>query len=85
MYTTEKGHFKTIKTGRPWSHDRQAYDRVFAELVTFEMEAYRSSEGGNVFRFDDKKGRTVRLKRTPASFDKTQGTASRALTRFASP
>ena len=53
VHNRERAFLSQERQKEQGQHDRQAYDKVFAELVTFIIETQRSSEGENVFRLSD--------------------------------
>ena len=53
VYNRERSFLRQQKQEEQHQHDRQAYDRAFAELVTYIIETQRSNEGGNVFKLSD--------------------------------
>ena len=53
VYNRERAFLRQQRQQEQGQHDRQAYDRAFAERVTFIIETQRSSDGGHVFKLSD--------------------------------
>lgn len=53
VYNRERSFLRQQDQGEQKQHDRQAYERAFAELVTYIVETQRRSEEGNVFKLTD--------------------------------